>query len=229
MLNFDHHQDAEEVKGVCAFDLVAKEIFGSRSFDVFRICNPWVKLTALHDTAGGASVASYFGIDSKSYAATRSPVEKAMLSSFGEMSVIHPESPLAICMRETGRIITAEAEEVFKGIPDRINTAPAPFLVAGIKVWDVRSAWGANDYVSTAVVNHAASTRSVDLVVGKNHRTGGVGLYRTSWATDKLDLSFLKGCTGVSFIHKNGFYAVITNEVTDADIINLIRKSVEGI
>jgi hypothetical protein len=169
------------------------------------------------------------GIDTKTYVATRSPIEKAMLAAFSELSVIHPESPLSYCMRETGRIVVAEAEEISVGLRDRIAAAPAPFEVAGLRVWDVRSAWGDNDHVSLAAVNHAASTRSVDLVVGRNQRSGGTSLYRTSWATSKLNLSWVRDEVGVKFVHKNGFYAVIAGEVSDTALKDLIKLAVKGV
>jgi hypothetical protein len=227
--NFDHHQDDPELSAVCSFDLVMRHILGRTAFDTYSACSPWVKLTALHDTAGGAVAASSMGIDTKTYVATRSPIEKAMLAAFSELSVIHPESPLSYCMRETGRIVVAEAEEISVGLRDRIAAAPAPFEVAGLRVWDVRSAWGDNDHVSLAAVNHAASTRSVDLVVGRNQRSSGVSLYRTAWATTKLDLNHIRDETGVKFAHKNGFYAVVAGEVSDTGLKDLIRLAVKGV
>lgn len=227
--NFDHHQDDPELTSVCSFDLVMRHILGVHAFDTFSACSPWVKLTALHDTAGGAVAASSMGIDTKTYIATRSPIEKAMLAAFSELSVIHPETPLAYCMRETGRIVVTEAEEVSVGMQERIAAAAPPFVVAGLRVWDVRSAWGENDHVSLASVNHAASTRSVDVIVGRNQRSGGSSLYRTAWATSKLNLNSIREMTGVKFVHKNGFYAVLTSEVGDAGIKEMIRLSVEGV
>ncbi len=226
--NFDHHQGDPELVSVCSFDLVMRHLLGVAAFDTFSACSPWIKLTALHDTAGGAAVASAFGIDTKTYIATRSPIEKAMLSAFGEVVVIHPETPLSYCMRETGRLIIAEAEEVATGIQERIAATTPPFLVSGLRVWDVRSAWGDNDHVSLAAVNHAASSRSVDVVVGRNQRSGGFSLYRTAWATGKLDLNHIREMDGVKFVHKNGFYGVISGDVGDAGIVGMIQRSVLG-
>jgi hypothetical protein len=228
-LNFDHHQDDPELGSVCSFDLVMRHIMGKTAFEAFSACSPWVKLTALHDTAGGAAAASAFGIDTKTYVATRSPIEKAMLSAFGEVAVIHPETPLAYCMRETGRLVVTEAEEISIGMADRISAAAPPFMVAGLRVWDVRSAWGDNDHVSLAAVNHAASQRSVDVVVGCNQRSGGASLYRTAWATAKMDLSCIRDMTGVKFVHKNGFYAVISGEVGDDGLREMLRRAAVGV
>ena len=225
MLNFDHHQDDSALDSVCSFDLVMRHLLGVNAFETFSACSPWVKLTALHDTAGGAASASALGIDTKTYIATRSPIEKAMLSAFGELAVIHPETPLAYCMRETGRIVMSEAEEISVGMQERISAAAAPFMVAGLRVWDVRSAWGDNDHVSLAAVNHAASTRSVDVVVGRNQRSGGTSLYRTAWATSKMDLSLIRDMGGVKFVHKNGFYAVVSAEVGDAGLKEMLQRA----
>lgn len=227
-LNFDHHQDDPELVSVCSFDLVMRKLIGPTAFETFSACSPWVKLTALHDTAGGAAVASAFGIDTKTYIATRSPIEKAMLAAFGEVAVVHPETPMAYVMRETGRLVMAEAEEISAGMQDRIAAAAPPFMIAGLRVWDVRSAWGENDHVALAVVNHAASQRSVDVVVGRNQRSGGVSLYRTAWATSKLDLNLIRDEEGVKFVHKNGFYAVVSGEVGDAGLSVMIQRSVVG-
>lgn len=228
-LNFDHHQDDPAVAGLCAFDLVMMKIMGRRNCDTYRACSPWMKLTAVHDTSGTSSAAGAFGMDIKAYLATRSPIEKAMLSAFAETNIVHSESPLAYVMRETGRMVLLEAEEITADIPDKILLAPPPFYHAGVKVWDIRCAWGDDDHVSMALVNQAASVRSVDVVVGKNNRTGGVGVYRTAWASKKLDLSHIKEMPGVKFVHKNGFYAVITNEVSDTNISEMIKIAVEGV
>lgn len=228
-LNFDHHQDDPDLSAVCSFDLVLRHVMGKSAFETFSAVSPWIKLTALHDTAGGAAAASALGIDTRTYVATRSPIEKAMLTAFSELAVVHPESPLSYCMRETGRIIIAEAEEISLGMADRIAAAAPPFVVAGLRVWDVRSAWGDNDHVSLAAVNHAASQRSVDVVVGRNQRSGGLSLYRTAWATAKMDLNHIRDMNGVKFVHKNGFYAVVSGEVGDAGLREMLQRSVVGV
>lgn len=220
--NFDHHQQDPLLDGQCAFDLVLSEIIGREAYSTYRACSPWMKLTALHDTLGSAGAAQSMNIDIKSYSSTRSPLERAALAGFGEASVIHVESPIAIAMRETGRLITLEAEEFACATPERLSNAAPPFEHAGMKVWDLRSAWGEDDTVSIAMINHAASTRSVDVVVGRSSRGNGVSLYRQAWATHKLDLSKLQSIQGVKFVHKNGFYAILSSEVTDQDITDLL-------
>jgi hypothetical protein len=222
MRNFDHHQNDPRLEGQCAFDLVLSDIIGADAYNTYRSCSPWMKMTALHDTLGSTGTAQAVGIDPKVYSSTRSPIERAALSGFGEASVIHVESPLAIAMRETGRLITLEAEEFACSTPERLAVSAPPFEHAGMRVWDLRSAWGEDDTVSMAMINHACSTRSVDVVVGKSNRGGGVSLYRQSWATSKLDLAKLANSVGVKFVHKNGFYAILNPDVTDSDITNLL-------
>jgi hypothetical protein len=66
-------------------------------------------------------------------------------------------------------------------------------------------------------------------VVGRNQRSGGTSLYRTSWATSKLNLSWVRDEVGVKFVHKNGFYAVIAGEVSDTALKDLIKLAVKGV
>ena len=223
--NFDHHQNDPRLEGQCAFDLVLRDILGSSVYDTYRACSPWMKLTAAHDTLGSAGAASHAGIDVKAYVSTRSPIERAALSCFGEVGVVHIESPLAIAMRETGRMILTEVEEYTTLAPDKLGAAPPPFDHAGMRVWDLRSAWTDDDNVSLAMINHAASGRSVDVVVGRSSRTGGTSLYRQAWATQKLDLSRLKDEAGVKFVHKNGFYAILAPDLADTALTELLAMS----
>lgn len=224
MRNFDHHQMDPRLEGLCAFDLVLREIIGVAAYDTYRACSPWMKLTAAHDTMGSVGAAAHAGMEVKAYLSTRSPVERAALACFAETAVVHIESPLALAMRETGRMILVEAEEYTTHTPDKLAGAPAPFEHHGMRVWDLRDAWSDDDNVSTAMVNHAASGRGVDVVVGRS-RTGGVSLYRQAWATSKLDFTRLKDHPGVKFVHKNGFYAVLMPEVSDTDLSFMLAKS----
>jgi hypothetical protein len=212
--NFDHHQrDAPE--GMCSLDMVLLEILGDQRYEAYRKFSPWLRLTAAHDNDGNQAAAQSLGLSNQSYYATRSPVEHCMLNAFAEVTVVHPESPLAANMREIGRFLLCEAEEITAGMEERLIASPAPFMHAGLRVWDVRSAWGSgSDSLTVAMVNQAASVRSVDLIVGRNNRTGGVSLYRTGWAGSKMDLSRLHEMEGISFAHKNGFYAIADSDVS---------------
>ena len=222
--NFDHHQDA--VEGQCAFDLVLREVLGQEVYDSYQASQPWIRATALHDTLGAIGAANAMGVGLRTYLAARSPIERCMLAAFSEMVVVHPESPLAICMRETGRIIVGEAESTSAGT-SVLASAADPFDRFGIRVWDIRGVANAgNEQVSLLVLNQEASSKGVDLIVSHNSRTGGFGLYRTAWASKKLDLSTLAGKPGVKFAHTNGFYAVLFGETTDAEIADLVRQSV---
>ena len=220
--NFDHHQDDASLQGLCAVDLVLLHILGKTAYDTFRAVNPWMRVTATHDTLGASAAASLLGVDVKGYISTWSPIEKATLAHFGETQVVHIESPMICGMRETGRMILTEAEELSVGIPDALNGAAPPFEHVGLRIWDIRHVDCGDDTVSMALVNQAASSRGADVVLGKNSRTGGWGIYREAWATDKLDLSRLRDMPGVKFTHKNGFYAVVTNEVTDAGLLEML-------
>jgi hypothetical protein len=223
--NFDHHQPDPNLEGLCAFDLVMMKLLGEHAYESYRAVNPWMKLMAVHDTLGASEAATSSGMPLRSYLATRSPIEKMALARFGETQVLHVDSPQAICMRETGRMLICEAEEVATAGPDLIASAPPPFEHAGLRVWDVRHAWSGEDAVSTALVNQAASMLKVDIVVNRNSRTGAVGVYRQAWATDKVDLFKLNELPGVKFAHKNGFYAIITNDIPDVDLAILIAAA----
>lgn len=223
--NFDHHQNDTRVEGLCSLDLVMQKILGEHAYNTFRAVNPWLKLIAVHDTLGAADAAIAAGMDIKAYLATRSPIERVTLNRFAETQVVHVDSPLAICMRETGRMLVTEAEEAAEAGPNLIASAPPPFEHAGLRVWDIRNAWSGEDTVSMALVNQAASSLKVDVVVGKNSRTGATGIYRQAWATEKLDLYRIREAAGVKFAHKNGFYAVVSSDILDQDLALLISSS----
>ena len=123
-------------------------------------------------------------------------------------------------------MILLEAEEYTTSTPDKLAAAPPPFEHAGLRVWDLRDAWTDDDNVSMAMINHAASGRAVDVVVGRSSRSAGVSLYRQAWATSKVDLAKLKDVPGVKFVHKNGFYAVISSEVSDTDLAKMLAAAV---
>jgi hypothetical protein len=91
-----------------------------------------------------------------------------------------------------------------------------------MRVWDLRDAWSDDDNISMAMINHAASGRGVDVVVGRSSRGNGVSLYRQAWATQKLDLSKLKESPGVKFVHKNGFCAILAHDVADTDLAAML-------
>lgn len=53
-----------------------------------------------------------------------------------------------------------------------------------------------------------------------------MSLYRQAWATSKVDLAKLKDVPGVKFVHKNGFYAVVSSEVSDTDLAKMLAAAV---
>jgi hypothetical protein len=99
-------------------------------------------------------------------------------------------------------------------------------VVKSKQIWDLRDAWTDDDNVSMAMINHAASGCAVDVVVGCSSRSAGVSLYRQAWATSKVDLAKLKDVPGVKLVHKNGFYAVVSSEVSDTDLAKMLAAAV---
>lgn len=223
--NFDHHQSDAQLDGVCALDLVLRFLLGPQTYASFRVVSPWLRLTAIHDTKGLNAAAAESGVGVKSYVSTRSPVEKVMLDLFSELPVVLPESTLMCIMRETGRALLTEANNVTTDIPESLLSAPAPFVHAGLRVWDIRGVTMESDVAALAWVNKLASGKSVDVVVSRNGAAAGVRLYRQAWATAKLDLSRASERPGVRFVHKNGFYAILSDELSDDDIMGLLAVS----
>ncbi len=224
-LNFDHHQEDAQVEGRCALDLVLLHVLDQRAYDMFRLCNPWLRTTALHDNTGAVGAAKALGMDVKSYLGTRSPLEKAALARFGEHSVIHPGSQVMGELIDTGRVLVCEAETMRHFDEEVIPSLSLPFEHLGVRVWDVRAARLEDETISTAMLNHAAAGKSVDIVVSSSTRNANqVGLYRQPRASGRLDFSKLTGLPGVNFAHKNGFYAVLDG-ATDQSILDCIEKS----
>lgn len=225
--NFDHHQEAEETRGKCALDLVLEHLLPENQMRVFRATQTWLKVTAMHDNSSVAETANALRIPIPVYVSTRSPVERIMLNLFSELSLVHPESPLMHIMRETGRLLFAEAERLSDDLEGRLSSVPGPFQHAGLRVWDIRTAWkDASDHVELALVNQAAAKRSVDIIIGRNSRHSTTGIYRTSIGTPKIDMTHLEGWPGVRFAHKNGFYVVVEPDTTDVQIMTMIGAAV---
>lgn len=221
--NFDHHQSDNRLKAKCSLDLVLEHLLPANQMKVFKSSQSWLKVTSMHDNQSAADTAEALQMPLATYISLRSPVEKIMLSMFAELSIVHPDSPLACVMRETGRLMLTEAERLSVDLEDRLSAMPYPFTHAGLRVWDIRPAWqDASDHVELALVNQAASKRSVDVIIGKNLRHGTTGMYRTAWATEKMDMTKLDGMQGVRFTHKNGFYAVLEPDITDTQIMLML-------
>ena len=223
--NFDHHQQGAP-PGLCSLDMVLGEILGDVSYATYRRHSPWLRTTSAHDNAGSQGASASLGLSVQNYYATRSPIETCMLNAFGEMTVIHPESPLSHTMREIGRFLLSDADEMTTAMEDRLQAVPPPFYHAGLKVWDVRSAWGTgSDSLTSELVKRQASARSVDLIIGKSNRSGGISLYRTGWASTKLDLAKLRDTRHVTFTHNNGFYAVVASTATSEELTAIITAA----
>lgn len=225
--NFDHHQQGIP-DHLCSLDMVLRELLDDTNYEAYRKHSLWLRTTAAHDNAGSQEASASLGLSVQSYYATRSPVEASMLNAFSEVTVIHPESPLSYTMRDIGRFLLNEAAEMTSEMEARLLSAPPPFYHAGVKVWDVRSAWGSgSDSLSVGLINQAASVRSVDLVVGRSNRTGGISLYRMSWATKKLSFAKLDDMTHVTFSHKNGFYAVMAAAASNEEVTAVITAATQ--
>lgn len=226
MRNFDHHQDDPALSQECALTLVMRTLMPHSKYLAFCAVNPWLRTTAVHDSCGAARAAAALGIDMRTYNATRSPLERGMLTLFGEHNSIPGDGPLMRMMLDMGRMIFLEADEVHDIIPAKLAAAPPPAEHFGVRLWDIRSVT-AEGLSNTAVINAACAQRGVDLVI----TAGGSGcynLYRQPKADGKLNLFALEGRPGVRFTHRNGFYALIENSTEDTKLAGMIEDSVRS-
>lgn len=222
-LNFDHHHIATDL---CSLDMVMRHILGDNTYQIYRAVSPWLKSTAIHDNDGAQNAAEKLGMHIRAYMATRSPIEKFILDRFSEVMVVQPDTYLTLMMRDIGRMIIASAEEFVDTLPSIMANTPPPFDHKGIRVWDVRTI-NSEDSATQAMLNQHASTKGVDLMISSASRTtGGIGLYRQSWAEHKADLQLAKGHPAVKFVHKNGYYATTHTEVDDATILQIIDLAI---
>lgn len=218
-LNFDHHQLHDDM---CSLDMVLKHVLGEGMYQSYRAVSPWLKNTSVQDNSGVKVAADKLNLDLNAYMSTRSPIEKFVLSRFGETMVIQSESYLSSLMRDIGRMIVSDAEHVNEDLPELINSMPSPSDHFGLRIWDIRTMSG-DDSTALAVINQAAFARGVEIMISTTYRSGGgFGLYRQSWAKSKIDLNLLKDHPKVRFTHKNGYYAVLDAETDDNTIIELI-------
>lgn len=221
-LNFDHHHLHNDM---CALDQVLLHVLGANVYGNYKAVSPWLKSTTFHDNSGAKVAADKLGIELSSYMATRSPIEMFVLDRFAEVMVIHCESHLAMLMRDIGRMIVTAAEHMNEELPTMINDMPSPIDHAGVRLWDIRGLQ-CDDATCLAVINQAAFARGVELMISSNGRAGGgIGLYRQSWATSKIDLNLSKDHQDVKFAHKNGYYAVVNSDVDDDTILEIIAMA----
>jgi hypothetical protein len=224
LLNFDHHQADVRVVERCALDLVLEHVMGADTYRGFSRANDWLRLTTVQDTRGSTEAALFVGATPRTYAVTRSPVELYMLKWFANASVVHADSALYAAMREIGRGLLASVPDV-KAQLRALRSIPGPVEIGGVLLWDIRPAWDSDDRHSFAVVNEMASNLAVDVVVGHNLRHNKVGLYRQEWASSKLDLSKLEGHPKFHSAHQNGFYAVVSADVKDFELIEMVTMA----
>ena len=221
-LNFDHHHLQTDV---CSLDQVLLYVLGENVYNNYRAVSPWLKSTTFHDNSGAKVAAENLGIELSAYMATRSPIEKFVLDRFSETMVIHCESHLAMLMRDMGRMIVSVAEHLNDDLPNLIADTPSPVEHFGVKLWDIRSLQ-CDDSTCLAVINQAAFSRGVDLMLSSTGRSGGgVSLYRQSWSKSKIDLSLAGNHPSVKFAHKNGYYAVTHHDVEDDVLVEIIEMS----
>lgn len=224
-LNFDHHHFPTEM---CALDMVLLHILGEQVYNSYRAVSPWLKSTSLHDNGGAKVAADKLGMDLHVYMSTKSPIEKFVLDRFAETMVIHCDTHLALLMRDIGRMIVAGAEHLHDELPNLISNTPSPVDHFGLRLWDIRSVQ-CDEPTCLAILNQAAFSRGVDLMISSTGRSGGgVGIYRQSWAKAKIDLSLVKDHPLVKFAHKNGYYAVTISDVDDADLLKIIAAATES-
>jgi len=225
--NFDHHQMTGGTR--CAFDLVLEAVVGSLDADAYRGHSPWMAVMSIHDNRGAQAGADALGMDMPTYMSTRSAVETAMVGWFGGLAQVHPESPLSYAMREIGRQILNEAESLSASHSNLLEAAAPPFMCGALKVWDLRGTWTEAQTMAVAVINQAAKSRNVDVVLSNEGRSSGYGLYRTGRATAKLDFRRISSEQYVTFVHQTGFYAVVHQDVSDIRLAELIEQSAIGL
>lgn len=225
-LNFDHHQNCEKVESMCALDLLILHAFGAEVHKAFRVCNPWLALTAVHDNHGAYNAAQWLNIDMRSYNALKSPVERVALTRFSEVAVIYPHSPIYNAMIEDGRLIWNDISEVRNFQNVKLTDLPAASEHRGLRVWDVRKVDLSDSPMKMTMLNHEAMKRKVDITIGINGRDGQYNLHRQQRADSKVNFSVLEGQTGVLFAHKNGYYAVISTSLSDTEIMNLLTQAI---
>lgn len=220
--NFDHHQDDPAVAGMCSFDMVFRHILGDEAWKIYGENNGWLAATTLHDTHGPSAVSEKLGLSAKDYVSLRSPIEKAILTSFGSKHMIHPGSLDSYMMLEMGRTIFVESNILCADVSEVLDATPEPFSVGRLRVWDIRRACGEDNNVSTAAINKAASHRGVDISVSIG-KEGVVTLYRYAWANEKIDMARIRGEADVLFSHSNGFFATLGANISNTRIAELIR------
>lgn len=199
------------------------------AYKAYKRSCPWIETISAHDTQGATATAAALGMTKLQYLSTRSPIEKAILSRFGKQLVIVPDSPLQAMMREIGRAIFDEIDDLFHNVPHALENAPKPFDCGGARLWDLRDVDIQWSDASKNVVNRLCSAQTVDCILTKTAgKFGQIGLYRQSWSR-KIDLSAASGMNNVKFAHSNGFYAVMNPESSEGDIVAVVKAAIQAV
>ncbi len=206
----------------CALDLVLEFLLGKDSLRKYKLVNPWLRLTSIHDTRGAGEAAVALGVDARTYSLMRSPIERLMLARFSEAAIIYPDSTLHAEMREIGRLLLNQSLDLDHQYA-ALSALPGPIEHRGVRVWDVRPAFKSGELDSFGVVNAFATTNSVDVIISHNFRRNATGLFRSDWASGRVDFTRLDGHPLLLDAHRNGFYAVLKAGARDHEILEAIR------
>lgn len=206
-LRFDHHQNPLLP---CSLVLVLQYLSEMTETELNDLL-PWLKAVNEMDCKGPKSQAEKYNLTVPQFFSLQvNPVGQTLVDLFGDQTVVERDSSLGNIMTRIGESILKQIETVAERRKELQERCARLTLPVGDKVYQIvvlppkegeknpqdQLSWWQRNFAPDAVVSVSANPR------------GGFMLYRIDDAPG-VDCHRLEGKPGVSFVHANGFLAVV--------------------
>lgn len=212
-LNFDHHQFDRDAPPACALTLILQHF---NCYEAWCAVYPWVKGIEKMDSKGPFAVAKELGVEFdalKPYVFC--PFAGAILAAVGSVNRLAPGDPFHGMLVELGKHLQQKVEKA-KELWDHFDETTLLEFYGSIKVaiFDQTGAEGIESWM-------AVRELEADCVITKDDRGSGLSLFRRN-DCPKIDFSRCEGMSNVTFAHKNGFIA----KISDVDWTPVLSRAV---
>jgi hypothetical protein len=205
--NFDHHQGGGEVEGRCAFHLILRDMFPGVSDEYLLEALPWLGTVNHLDCHGPKAMADTLGIAVPVlFKAQFNPIGQMLIGLFGSKDQHGPDTPVYSVLQSLGETILKEVESFGyrqKELSSRIHMN----VCKGLQVLHLPPKEGEKNPQEGLSVWQRKNAPEAGISVSVNLR-GGISLFRID-DHPRVDFCKLEGKAGVSFVHANGFIAVV--------------------
>lgn len=230
--NFDHHQEDLRVSEECALSLWARytnfwpaptETEKCEEMNLYEVLEgfSWFQTTVDVDANGPFQVSKKMGIDTETFFALGSPIEKTLLSIFGQTTYLSPVGdPLYRVLIEIGEEMLSHAVAVKIGV-DKLRKAQTTLELPGLSL----------DIFETGDIEGLRALRKAEGLTGgvcawHDDRGPGWALFRQD--DDPLvNFALCSGDPQVSFAHPKGFVLKTAERCSHKDLMRLVLKAMD--